>query len=347
VVDEIDIVGLPDDIVLDQLLEPGSDTVLAHEYAFFLPHKYKSESCRRCARWSNDVVDIGADDGNNDGNDMLHVDKACLTGLGQRCSGCNQLGATVLCRAEPPCNKRYHYPCAVANGCFLDAKALVMFCPDHAEEAADVDDVDATCKSCNEVGMVGDQLFCSSCDLRYHANCLQPAVMCSMSVRAGWQCPNCKTCQQCRYDRLRSSSIAFTPTICRSAGDDGRMLVCDCCDKGYHTFCMQPPLTAIPKHGWKCKVGRPLAPHPPTAPFQLCRVCSDCGARGPAGTGSNVRWHANSSICDSCHQQRNKGMCCPICSRACRHPKQQMRNCVGCRKSVFNFFLYLKYKSCV
>ena len=32
------------------------------------------------------------------------------------------------------------------------------------------------------------------------------------------------------------------------------MLVCDMCDKGYHTFCLKPVMTSIPKNGWKCKV---------------------------------------------------------------------------------------------
>ena len=26
------------------------------------------------------------------------------------------------------------------------------------------------------------------------------------------------------------------------------------CDKGYHTFCLKPVMTTIPKNGWKCKV---------------------------------------------------------------------------------------------
>lgn len=41
---------------------------------------------------------------------------------------------------------------------------------------------------------------------------------------------------------------------CRQPGDDNKMLVCDTCDKGYHTFCLQPAMTTIPKNGWKCKV---------------------------------------------------------------------------------------------
>lgn len=41
----------------------------------------------------------------------------------------------------------------------------------------------------------------------------------------------------------------------RQPGDDSKMLVCDTCDKGYHTYCLKPVMTSIPKHGWKCKVG--------------------------------------------------------------------------------------------
>ena len=42
----------------------------------------------------------------------------------------------------------------------------------------------------------------------------------------------------------------------RQPGDDNRMLVCDTCDKGYHTFCLHPVMTSIPKNGWKCTVRR-------------------------------------------------------------------------------------------
>lgn len=32
------------------------------------------------------------------------------------------------------------------------------------------------------------------------------------------------------------------------------MLVCDMCDKGYHTFCLQPAIDTLPTNGWRCKV---------------------------------------------------------------------------------------------
>lgn len=32
------------------------------------------------------------------------------------------------------------------------------------------------------------------------------------------------------------------------------MLVCDACDKGYHTFCLQPVMDSVPTDPWKCRV---------------------------------------------------------------------------------------------
>lgn len=30
------------------------------------------------------------------------------------------------------------------------------------------------------------------------------------------------------------------------------------CDKGYHTFCLQPAMDSLPTNGWRCKVGKTL-----------------------------------------------------------------------------------------
>ena len=69
---------------------------------------------------------------------------------------------------------------------------------------------------------------------------------------------------------------------------------------------------------------------------QNCRVCSDCGSRTP-GSGLSSRWHNNYSVCDSCYQQRNKGLCCPLCGKAYRTFNQQKSNlvtCAYCKKCV-------------
>lgn len=43
--------------------------------------------------------------------------------------------------------------------------------------------------------------------------------------------------------------------ICHNCGrgdNEENMLLCDGCDDSYHTFCLMPPLTEIPKGDWRC-----------------------------------------------------------------------------------------------
>lgn len=50
------------------------------------------------------------------------------------------------------------------------------------------------------------------------------------------------------------------------------MLVCEACDKGYHTSCMEPATQGLPTGSWKCKVCPALTrgyrvPAPSSAPL--------------------------------------------------------------------------------
>lgn len=40
--------------------------------------------------------------------------------------------------------------------------------------------------------------------------------------------------------------------VCHSQADGDKMLLCEECDKGYHMYCLQPPLEAIPEGEWYC-----------------------------------------------------------------------------------------------
>ncbi|XP_037091196.1 histone-lysine N-methyltransferase 2D-like [Pollicipes pollicipes] len=163
-------------------------------------------------------------------------------------------------------------------------------------------DGEEACINCDDSGALESMLFCSSCGNHFHADCTTPPLPLSPNVRAGWQCPSCKVCQHCRQP-----------------GEEGRQLCCDSCDKAFHIYCVRPTLGAIPKSGWKCR---------------YCRVCTDCGSRTP-GAGISCRWHNTYSVCDSCYQQRNKGVCCPVCGRAYRHFAQKtMQQCSACRRYV-------------
>ncbi|XP_071942048.1 histone-lysine N-methyltransferase 2C-like isoform X2 [Antedon mediterranea] len=268
-----------------------------------------------CAAWSENVCQ-------NENFQLLNVDKAVFGGLTQRCSYCRRFGATIKCRVLR-CTKFYHYPCAASCGAFQDIKTMSLLCLNHLDQAEDlVDEEELSCVFCRAAGNIIEMLFCTSCGQHYHGNCLDPPVPINAVVRAGWQCPDCKICQ-----------------TCRQPGDDNKILLCDSCDKGYHTFCLKPAMTTIPKHGWKCK---------------NCRVCGDCGSRTP-GSGPSSRWHRNYSVCDSCYQQRNKGLYCPICGKAYRQhaTHKLMVQCDRCTRYVHAecdsndvISAYQKAKSC-
>ncbi|GBM26374.1 Histone-lysine N-methyltransferase 2C, partial [Araneus ventricosus] len=89
--------------------------------------------------------------------------------------------------------------------------------------------------ACHESGDLSQLLLCTTCANYYHGNCLEPPITPSPDVRAGWQCFDCKVCQNCRLPE-----------------ESNKMLVCNTCDKGYHIFCVKPPVSSIPKSGWKC-----------------------------------------------------------------------------------------------
>jgi histone demethylase JARID1 len=40
--------------------------------------------------------------------------------------------------------------------------------------------------------------------------------------------------------------------ICLTGTDPGSMLLCDACDGGYHTYCLQPKVKVVPKGNWYC-----------------------------------------------------------------------------------------------
>ncbi|GFS15633.1 histone-lysine N-methyltransferase 2C, partial [Elysia marginata] len=218
-----------------------------------------------------------------------------------RCAYCRRFGATVVC-CIPECGKRFHFPCAAASGCFQDMKTLSLLCPEHIDQAESIYGTSACCIQCGQVGNIREQLFCTICGHHSHGSCLSMPVESKPISRSGWQCPNCKICQ-----------------TCRTASDENNILVCNTCDKTYHTFCLKPPMATIPKNGWRCK---------------NCRICTDCGSRTP-GSGPSSRWHLNYSVCDSCYQQRNKGLCCPLCGKAYRHfHNKTMLPCMICKKFV-------------
>ncbi|CAG7629500.1 unnamed protein product [Allacma fusca] len=228
-----------------------------------------------------------------------NLEKEIVRALSQHCSHCGNLGAGIACKA-PGCGCSLHFACAATSGGFQESSSRTTLCVSHTDLAVAMLGKAANCTVCDQPGSISSLLMCCSCNNHYHSACL--ALNSDPTIRAGWQCPACKVCQ-----------------ACRQPGEDTKLLPCDACDKVYHIFCLRPALTSCPKYSWKCK---------------MCRICTDCGARTP-GSGPSSRWHANFSVCDSCYQQRNKGLACPCCGKAYRHVAQKhMVQCNQCKKYV-------------
>ncbi|XP_068231797.1 zinc finger protein ubi-d4 B isoform X2 [Palaemon carinicauda] len=77
---------------------------------------------------------------------------------------------------------------------------------------------------------------CADCGRSGHPTCLQfTANMMKSVVKYRWQCIECKTC-----------------TLCGTSENDDQLLFCDDCDRGYHLYCLDPPLSEPPEGEWSC-----------------------------------------------------------------------------------------------
>ena len=71
-----------------------------------------------------------------------------------------------------------------------------------------------------------------------HPTCLQFTHNMIISVREyPWQCIECKCC-----------------TLCGTSENDDQLLFCDDCDRGYHMYCLVPPIKEPPEGSWSCKL---------------------------------------------------------------------------------------------
>ena len=60
--------------------------------------------------------------------------------------------------------------------------------------------------------------------------------------------------QDCTYEDWEEKLANLLCAICgiTTEEDDEKLIMCDGCDEGFHTFCLSPPLTIIPESAWYC-----------------------------------------------------------------------------------------------
>lgn len=148
----------------------------------------------------------------------------------------------------------------------------------------------ALCKICfksrasNQKGEAEDLLECSQCHSTSHPSCWQmSATVGQVACSYNWQCLDCKMCQ-----------------ICSDPGAEDRMVCCDQCDRGYHSFCLG--LDEIPSGQWLCP---------------QCGQCASCGCQSP-GVGSKWKHEYSNgrflqTLCVDCSGYFRRGYFCPVC----------------------------------
>ncbi|GAC99261.1 histone acetyltransferase [Pseudozyma hubeiensis SY62] len=81
-------------------------------------------------------------------------------------------------------------------------------------------------------------ISCCECGSSGHPSCLKwgrnPTKV-RKALSYDWRCIECKKCE-----------------ICRDKGDDAQLMFCDRCDRGWHLYCLSPPLSKPPKGQWHC-----------------------------------------------------------------------------------------------
>ncbi|KAM9788414.1 zinc finger protein ubi-d4 [Neosynchiropus ocellatus] len=88
----------------------------------------------------------------------------------------------------------------------------------------------------HKTGQSEELVSCSDCGRSGHPSCLQftPIMMAAVKTYR-WQCIECKCCN-----------------MCGTSENDDQLLFCDDCDRGYHMYCLKPPMSEPPEGSWSC-----------------------------------------------------------------------------------------------
>ncbi|XP_072345755.1 LOW QUALITY PROTEIN: zinc finger protein ubi-d4-like [Scyliorhinus torazame] len=89
-----------------------------------------------------------------------------------------------------------------------------------------------------KTGQSEELVSCSDCGRSGHPSWLQftPVMMAAVKTYR-WQCIECKCCN-----------------LCGTSENDDQLLFCDDCDRGYHMYCLTPPMSEPPEGSWSCRL---------------------------------------------------------------------------------------------
>ncbi|UYV74703.1 BAZ1A [Cordylochernes scorpioides] len=120
------------------------------------------------------------------------------------------------------------------------------------------------------------------------------------------------------------SLLKVSCKVCRRKGDSDSMLLCEGCDRGYHTHCLKPPLKEVSPGSWFCQTCRPKE-EVPTSPRKRTAILdeedelddqySDNQSSEEYDDEEDDSEDSNDDVCDKCHKGGTL-MCCDNCPLA-------------------------------
>jgi len=139
---------------------------------------------------------------------------------------------------------------------------------------------------------------CTKCQKKYHPVCAHVKTPRQLAAVESypWLCPDCKIC-----------------CVCQTVGDESTLMICDDCDRGWHTKCCTPKVDKVPDGAWRCP---------------LCADCHSCG--GKQIKKENKQKHAYqhavapptdhykypvylATYCQVCYDNFTHDRFCPVC----------------------------------
>ncbi|KAF5341910.1 hypothetical protein D9611_001573 [Ephemerocybe angulata] len=143
----------------------------------------------------------------------------------------------------------------------------------------------------NKLGQPERMLTCLECGRSGHPSCMELDNIGDIIRSYPWRCIECKICE-----------------LCQEKGDDARLLFCDQCDRGWHMYCLVPPMPEAPDGTWVCPQcvapgppnGMPVDPMYPAFPGSPPLPLDD--PAGSAGCGTSVASTSQSALQEPSHQ---------------------------------------------
>ncbi|CAG06444.1 unnamed protein product, partial [Tetraodon nigroviridis] len=98
-----------------------------------------------------------------------------------------------------------------------------------------------------KTGCPEDLISCADCGRSGHPSCLQFTVNMTAAVRTY---PAVTVTYGC--GRTFAACIECKSAVCVHPENDDQLLFCDDCDRGYHMYCLSPPMSEPPEGSWSC-----------------------------------------------------------------------------------------------